>query len=133
MKKEKAKENVQDKAKNKDKAKEKDKKDLSLEQPSFETLVIDHVPYSTQLTRKYLNRPVYEELNPNLLAAFIPGTITDVLVTSGEQVIKGQDLVILEAMKMLNEIKAPNDAKVKAIHVSKGDKVSKNQLLIELE
>jgi len=46
---------------------------------------------------------------------------------------KGELMAVLEAMKMLNEICAPFDGKVKTIHVEKGIKVIKNQLIIELE
>lgn len=99
----------------------------------YEKLIIDSIEYKTKLTNKYLSKPAYAAFNPNILTAFIPGTVTDIFVTTGEKVSKGQDLLILEAMKMLNEIKAPEDAVVKLVNVNKGDRVSKNQILIELE
>lgn len=100
---------------------------------NHQSLVIDNIAYKTQLTNKYVNKPAYKAFNPNILTAFIPGTITDIFVSTGDKVSKGQDLLILEAMKMLNEIKAPDDAVVKLVNVIKGDRVSKNQILIELE
>ncbi len=95
-------------------------------------LVIDNIEYQTLITRKYAARKAYTEVNQALLTAFIPGTITDVFVVEGQEVKEGEALAILEAMKMLNEIKAPFDTKVKDVLVQKGDKVTKNQLIIEL-
>ena len=61
----------------------------------------------------------------------MPGLILDILVEEGQEVEKGSSLLILEAMKMENVIKAPGDAKVKRVEVNKGEAVDKGQLLIE--
>ena len=63
----------------------------------------------------------------------MPGLILDVLVEEGQTVEKGTSLLILEAMKMENVIKATGDASVKKIEVLKGAAVEKGQVLIELE
>lgn len=99
----------------------------------FVDIVIDSIEYQTTLTKKYATRKTFEAVNNKLLTAFIPGTITDVLVQENQEVKAGQALAILEAMKMLNEIKAPFDTKVKSVLVQQGDRVTKNQLIIELE
>ena len=101
--------------------------------PAPDTLIIDNVVYQTTLTRKYISKPVYSVFNPNLLIAFIPGTITDVFIQEGESVTKGQQLAVLEAMKMLNEIVAPFDGVIKKLNVNKGERVTKNHVIIELE
>ena len=62
----------------------------------------------------------------------MPGTISDVKVNVGDSVKKGQVLLILEAMKMENEIFAPNDGTVKAVNISKGASVSVGDVLITL-
>jgi len=64
------------------------------------------------------------------LKAPMPGLILSLAVTEGQAVKKGDPLLILEAMKMENVIKAPADATVKAIKVRKGDSVEKNQVLV---
>ncbi|MCC6512764.1 MAG: acetyl-CoA carboxylase biotin carboxyl carrier protein subunit, partial [Geothrix sp.] len=51
----------------------------------------------------------------------------------GDQLRRGQDLLILEAMKMQNHITAHDDVTVKAVHVAPGDTVTKGQLLMEFE
>ncbi|HNH66215.1 MAG TPA: biotin/lipoyl-binding protein, partial [Bacteroidia bacterium] len=68
----------------------------------------------------------------NDLKAPMPGLVLDILVSEGQTIQKGDSLLVLEAMKMENNLKAINDAVVKKINVSKGDKVEKNTVLIEL-
>ena len=63
----------------------------------------------------------------------IPGVVAEVDTQVGTAVKKGDTLMILEAMKMLNRIKAPQDGTVKAISVAAGEKVTKGQVLIEIE
>lgn len=63
----------------------------------------------------------------------MPGLVLDVLVERGQTVNKGDNLLILEAMKMENIIKASGTGVVKDIKVNKKDAVEKNQLLIEME
>ena len=67
----------------------------------------------------------------NKLDAPMPGNILDVLVSKGDKVGKGDPLLILEAMKMENVIKAPTDVTIQKINVLVGDNVEKNQTLIE--
>lgn len=97
-----------------------------------ETLLVDDTVYKTRLTKKYLERKPFEELDPGKMTAFIPGGIIDVFVKEGDKVKEGDLLAILEAMKMHNQIKAPFDAAVKKVNVKKGDKVPKNHVLVEL-
>lgn len=67
-----------------------------------------------------------------VVTAPMPGKILRILVKEGEQVKTGQGLVVLEAMKMENEIPAPKDGVVKKILVKEGDTVDTGQALIEL-
>jgi biotin carboxyl carrier protein len=66
------------------------------------------------------------------LKAPMPGLVVDIPVKEGDTVSKGDTLVILEAMKMENALKAVADATVKKIAVTKGQAVDKNTLLIQL-
>lgn len=63
----------------------------------------------------------------------MPGLVLNVLVEPGQEVKKGDKLLVLEAMKMENIIKAAGDGKVGRIAVEKGQAVDKNQTLIEFE
>lgn len=66
----------------------------------------------------------------NALKAPMPGLIIDLKVSAGDRVNAGDPLLVLEAMKMENIIKSPGEGEVKSIHVRKGDRVEKNQILI---
>jgi len=62
----------------------------------------------------------------------IPGLIFDVPVTAGQKVEAGDILVIVEAMKMENELRAPREGVVQATHVAPGDGVDKGQVLVTI-
>lgn len=66
------------------------------------------------------------------LEAPMPGRIVKLLVAEGDTVEKGQGLLIVEAMKMENELKAPASARVERILVTEGQGVEKGARLIEL-
>ena len=62
----------------------------------------------------------------------MPGTILDVKVKAGASVKAGDVLVILEAMKMENEILAPQDGTVASVNVNKGDTVNSGDVLVSM-
>lgn len=66
----------------------------------------------------------------NDITAPMPGLILDVQVKAGDEVKKGDPVLILEAMKMENVIKASGDGTVTEVKVKKGDSVEKNQVLV---
>ena len=63
----------------------------------------------------------------------LPGVILDIKVNVGDEVKKGQTVIILEAMKMENSINADKDGKVTAINVSKGESVLEGTDLVIIE
>ena len=67
----------------------------------------------------------------NEVKAPMPGMVLNVLVGEGQQVKKGDSLLVLEAMKMENILKSPTDGIIKKIIAIKGNAVEKNQLLIQ--
>lgn len=62
----------------------------------------------------------------------LPGLILEVLVREGDAVKAGQDLIIMEAMKMENRIQAPFDGTVKKIHVQHGSTIAEDDVLLEI-
>ncbi len=68
-----------------------------------------------------------------LITAPIPGLISEVIIDVGDTVAAGDRLLILEAMKMENEISAPRAGTVSAVHVAPGQAVEQGALLVELE
>ena len=73
-----------------------------------------------------------KSIKPQVIAP-MPGMVLEILINNGETVTEGQPVIILEAMKMENVLKAPGDGVVKVIKVKKGDPVDKKQVLIEME
>ena len=67
------------------------------------------------------------------LKAPMPGLVLDIQVNEGDEVNEGDKLVVLEAMKMENNLKAESGGKVKSINCSKGQAVEKNEVLIIFE
>lgn len=61
----------------------------------------------------------------------MPGMVLKVFVAAGDQIKKGDNLFILEAMKMENIIKCPDDVIVKVVKIKPGDKVEKGQVLVQ--
>ena len=66
------------------------------------------------------------------IKAPMPGLVLEVKVAEGQAISKGDPVVVLEAMKMENILKASADGTVKRIAISQGNKVEKNDLLIEM-
>ena len=67
------------------------------------------------------------------IKAPMPGTILNILVKPGQKVAKGDTLLILEAMKMENEIVSPRDAVVAGVSVNKGESVDSGTPLVSLQ
>lgn len=67
------------------------------------------------------------------LKAPMPGLVVSVPVTEGQEVKKGQVLLILESMKMQNELKAPRDGKISRIRVKPGESVEQKQALLSVQ
>ena len=67
------------------------------------------------------------------ISAPMPGTIVSINVKTGDSFKRGQVLLVLEAMKMENEILAPRDGRVVAINTSKGSSVNSGDVLIAFE
>ena len=70
---------------------------------------------------------------PARLEAPMPGKVVRVLVAPGVEVLPGTGLVVVEAMKMENELKATRAGRVRAVHVAEGQAVESGALLVEME
>jgi biotin carboxyl carrier protein len=103
------------------------------ENEKFTEIALENGTFETRVTRKYSRRKPYQKKDPRIIKAVIPGVIAEIHATVGKPVQQGNSLMILEAMKMLNRILAPFDGTIKAICVATGEKVAKDQVLIELE
>ena len=68
----------------------------------------------------------------NAVKAPLPGTITDIKVSVGQQVNAGDIVIVLEAMKMQNNIEAESAGTIKAINVNRGDSVMEGAVLLTI-
>lgn len=104
-----------------------------MQERELHKLIIDDTAYETKLTGKYLVRKKRQLNDPSVLKAFIPGTIRTIYVQPGKQVKRGDNLLILEAMKMQNVVVSPRDGIIRSVLVSTDEMVRKDQTLLEFE
>lgn len=96
-------------------------------------IIMDDAEYPTILTDKYLASLEQRKEVKDQILSFIPGVIHDIKVRKGERVKAGNCLVVLEAMKMYNEITLNYTVLVKEVCVKKGEIVPQSHTLIKFE
>ena len=100
-------------------------------------LWVDGVPEEVVVQRAEFedkaNPSVKSRLEPGDITVAIPGTIIAVHVRAGDQVKRGQSVLVLEAMKMETEIQATRDGVIVDVLCQKGDKVTPDQVLIRMK
>lgn len=108
-------------------------KDLQVDnkKEQYKSLLVENIKYKTLLTKKYQEKKPYSPKDIKKINAFIPGTITNIFVAPKKKVKMGDKLLVLEAMKMRNDIISPIDGIIKDVYVKEGEKVSKEKILIE--
>lgn len=108
-----------------------DKKEmtLSINNQIIDVKVTDHID---QILEK-LGMDTAQSNVVKEIKAPMPGSILNILAEAGQEVKAGDQLLILEAMKMENVIKSPGDGIVAKIHVDEKQSVEKNQVLISFE
>lgn len=103
------------------------------EELKYEKIMLYGTEYTTLLTKKFKNKKPWSKPDERLMYAFIPGTIVELFVAEKQQVLKGQKLMMLEAMKMQNIITAPCNCSIKKINVIIGEKVPKGKVILQFE
>lgn len=78
-------------------------------------------------------RAAHRHHHAGALEAPMPGKVIAVRVEPGQAVTRGQELLVVEAMKMENAIRAPRDGRIKSIGAKVGDAVAPGSVLVELE
>jgi biotin carboxyl carrier protein len=105
----------------------------NIKKVSYKSLLIENIKYRTLLTKKYTEKKPYVRQDIKKITAFIPGTIKKIYIKKGKRVKEGEKLLILEAMKMKNDILSPFNGTIKEVYVKEGQRVTKNELLIEFK
>jgi pyruvate carboxylase len=96
------------------------------------TLIIDGDRYRTRYNTKFEKRKTWKNPNPKKITSNIPGTIVKVYTKVGQEVKKGDPILLIEAMKMKNKILFHINGKVKSIKVKEGERVPKDHLMLEM-
>ncbi len=95
----------------------------------FQVEIEDH--FDLLVKKMGLTAAVHHKINQ--VKAPMPGLVLSIAVEPGQEVVRGDVLMILEAMKMENVLKSPGEGRVKKILVQKGKPVDKGELLLEFE
>lgn len=97
-------------------------------------VIVPNVKMSSEISEHSKTQiGISQVMNGEPIKSPIPGNILDIRISEGDSVKKGQILFILEAMKMENEIVAPNNGKVTQILVTKGSSVMTGDILAALK
>jgi len=97
------------------------------------SLQIGETIYTTLYTKKYESRKPYKPADPKMILSYIPGTILKIFAKEGQKMEAGQSILILEAMKMRNNVTIPVSGKLRKIYVKEGETIPKNFLIAEIE
>ena len=100
---------------------------------NLDDLNINCTVYKTRLSKKFAAKVPYSYPDLRCVFSFIPGTIIEIIAKPGDKLNAGDDLLILEAMKMKNRIKSPVTGILKRINVDLGSTVPKGTLLAQFE
>ena len=116
--------------------------DCTLEESDFNnkhfTLSVNNTKYEVKISNpldlliKEMGFSVGNAKKANDIKAPMPGIILNVAVEEGQEVLEGDTLLILEAMKMENAIGAPKDGTIKTVSIKSGGTVEKGELMIEM-
>jgi biotin carboxyl carrier protein len=103
------------------------------EKKELKNLVVQGAVYKTTYTWKFENRVKWETPDPNYIYSFIPGTIIDIFIKPRDKVKEGETLLLLEAMKMQNQVRMPFDGEIVKIYVKRDDIIPKKHLMLEIK
>jgi biotin carboxyl carrier protein len=100
-------------------------------------VTLDGQRYRVQIEDERVRRPgerraAVEEAGEAEVVSPMPGVVVAVLVEAGQEVRTGEGLLILEAMKMENEVRAPCTGVVEAVQATPGQRVSQNDVLVRI-
>lgn len=96
-------------------------------------MIIDETEYSTNSTPSFDKKKKWSHPDDRNVKSIIPGTIVEIFVKEGQSVLDGGQMLVIEAMKMNNQIKFGRNGVIDKILVKPGDIVTKGQNLIILK
>ena len=103
------------------------------EEKKLKTLIVQGSVYKTTYTWKFENRIKWQTPDPNYIYSIIPGTIIDIFVKPKDKVKEGETLLLLEAMKMQNQVRMPFDGEIVKIYVKKDEAIPRKHLMVKIK
>ena len=103
------------------------------EEIEWKELIIQGAVYKTTFTRKFEQRVKWEAPDENKLYAFMPGRIIDIFVKPKQKVKEGETILLLEAMKMQNQVRMPFDGEIVRINVKMDEVIPNRHLIVEVK
>ena len=99
----------------------------------YQVFVVNSAKYMTLTTTKFDKRKKWQKADPNEVRSIIPGSVIEIFASPGQKFKEGEVILTLEAMKMYTKVQMPFDGVIKSINVSKGDRIPKNTVMINIE
>lgn len=110
---------------------------VAVEQPDGYEVLIDNQVIEVEIERPERRRGGVEQVAAGggsmPLKAPMTGMVVDVAVAVGDAITAGQVLVVVESMKMNNELRAPRDGAVQAVHIQRGQRIERNAVLVTIQ
>jgi biotin carboxyl carrier protein len=99
----------------------------------YQVFVVNNAKYMTLTTTKFDKRKKWQKADPKEIRSIIPGSVIEIFVSPGQEIKGGEVILTLDAMKMYTKVQMPFDGVIKSINVSKGDRIPKNTVMINIE
>ena len=97
------------------------------------SLIIHGEEYKTLFSTKFENRKKWVKPDIKKVLSILPGTVLEISVKTGDEVVKDDVMLVLEAMKMKNVYYFPLTGKIKSVNVKAGDRIPKGFIMLEYE
>jgi biotin carboxyl carrier protein len=99
----------------------------------YQVFVVNSAKYMTLTTTKFDKRKKWQKADPKEIHSIIPGSVIEIFASPGQKIKEGEVILTLDAMKMYTKVQMPFDGVIKSINVSKGDRIPKNTVMINIE
>ena len=105
-----------------------------MEKPeNLKIIVVGGTTYETRFTKKFERRVPYSPPDPRHVLCVIPGVVRALFIKPGSKVHARDRLMVIEAMKMENDVLAHRDGIIRNIQVAVGDVVTRGRALMDIE
>jgi biotin carboxyl carrier protein len=101
--------------------------------PDYQIFSVNSAKYLTLTTTKFDKRKKWQKADPKEIRSIIPGSVIEIFASPGQEFKAGEVILTLDAMKMYTKVEMPFDGVIKSVNVTKGDRIPKNTVMINIE